>query len=305
MNSFLTDGELAKGTIVNVGRIAKFGSAGGAGGALSPAGNGQFKVWDDESQESAAAVAAGNTPESLSIFLYDNADKAIEKKDDRGFSDDVAAGGLIGKVILFIGFIGFLLVIARLAFLSLFSSDTNKIKRKVSSKVKEGDLKGALKFCKKNSNSASAVIAATLRNLDKDRDHVEDIISESILHESSRIDRFGAAILVIAAVSPLLGLLGTVTGMIGTFDIITEFGTGDPKLLSSGISEALVTTKFGLVVAIPLLLLGNVLSSWGTRIKRRSGAGCTAYDQYLQSIKSCRFSPASIPWPPILKWVVS
>jgi biopolymer transport protein ExbB len=72
---------------------------------------------------------------------------------------------------------------------------------------------------------------------------------------------------VIAAVSPLLGLLGTVTGMIGTFDIITEFGTGDPKLLSTGISEALVTTKFGLVVAIPLLLVGNLLSSWGLRTK--------------------------------------
>ena len=73
--------------------------------------------------------------------------------------------------------------------------------------------------------------------------------------------------MVIAAVSPLLGLLGTVTGMISTFDIITEYGTGDPKLLSSGISEALITTKYGLVVAIPLLLAGNLLSSWGTRTK--------------------------------------
>ena len=87
------------------------------------------------------------------------------------------------------------------------------------------------------------------------------------MNESSKIDRFGSVILVIAAVSPLLGLLGTVTGMIGTFDIITEFGTGDPKLLSSGISEALITTKYGLIVAIPLLLLGNVLSGWGLRTK--------------------------------------
>jgi biopolymer transport protein ExbB len=55
--------------------------------------------------------------------------------------------------------------------------------------------------------------------------------------------------------------------MISTFDIITEFGTGDPKLLSSGISEALLTTKFGLIVAIPLLLVGNLLSTWGRRIK--------------------------------------
>ena len=72
---------------------------------------------------------------------------------------------------------------------------------------------------------------------------------------------------VIAAVAPLLGLLGTVTGMISTFDIITEFGTGDPKLLSSGISIALVTTEVGLAVAIPALIFGNLLSGWAESIK--------------------------------------
>ncbi|MEM1082143.1 MAG: MotA/TolQ/ExbB proton channel family protein, partial [Pseudomonadota bacterium] len=81
------------------------------------------------------------------------------------------------------------------------------------------------------------------------------------------LNRFGAFILVIAAVSPLLGLLGTVTGMISTFDVITEFGTGDPKLLSGGISIALVTTELGLIVAIPMLLVGNLLSGWAEGIK--------------------------------------
>jgi len=110
-------------------------------------------------------------------------------------------------------------------------------------------------------------MSAAIRNLDRDREHLEDIVSESILHESSHLNRFGAFILVIAAVSPLLGLLGTVTGMISTFDVITEFGTGDPKLLSGGISIALVTTELGLIVAIPLLLLGNLLSGWAEGIK--------------------------------------
>ena len=73
--------------------------------------------------------------------------------------------------------------------------------------------------------------------------------------------------MMIAAVSPLLGLLGTVTGMIQTFDVITEFGTSDPKLLSGGISTALVTTELGLIVAIPCLLLGNLLGGWADRIK--------------------------------------
>lgn len=97
---------------------------------------------------------------------------------------------------------------------------------------------------------------------------MESVVHEAILRESGALDRFGSAILVIASVSPLLGLLGTVTGMIATFDVITEFGTGDPKLLSGGISIALVTTELGLIVAIPALLIGSVLSAWARSIKR-------------------------------------
>ncbi|HHE06027.1 MAG TPA: MotA/TolQ/ExbB proton channel family protein, partial [Epsilonproteobacteria bacterium] len=125
----------------------------------------------------------------------------------------------------------------------------------------------ALEKLKGYKGSTARVIKATLRNIKKDRAHIEDVVMENILNESTSIDRFGSFVLVIAAVAPLLGLLGTVTGMIATFDIITEFGTGDPKLLSGGISEALVTTMLGLVVAIPLLLLGNLLSGWAQSIK--------------------------------------
>jgi biopolymer transport protein ExbB len=81
------------------------------------------------------------------------------------------------------------------------------------------------------------------------------------------LERFGSTLAVFAAVAPLLGLLGTVTGMISTFDVITEYGTGDPKLLSGGISEALVTTELGLVVAIPTLLIGTLLSGRAEAIK--------------------------------------
>jgi len=134
--------------------------------------------------------------------------------------------------------------------------------------MKDG-LKGplVLAFSVEDPGSAARVVKAAVRNLDRDRAHLEDIISEAILYESGHLNRFGAIILVIAGVAPLLGLLGTVTGMITTFDIITEFGTGDPKLLSGGISIALVTTELGLAVAIPMLLLGNILSGWAESIK--------------------------------------
>jgi biopolymer transport protein ExbB len=203
----------------------------------------------------------------LDVLLFDDPGQAMEMQDEKSFREELEAGGLIAKIILGLGVLGAALVLLRVIYLLMFSSDTQKITAKVNQEMQSGNLDNALEICKSKMSSASRVVAATLRNLDRDRDHIEDVISESILYESSRIDRFGSLIVVIAAISPLLGLLGTVTGMISTFDIITEFGTGDPKLLSGGISEALLTTKFGLVVAIPLLLLGNMLSSWGNRTK--------------------------------------
>ncbi len=89
---------------------------------------------------------------------------------------------------------------------------------------------------------------------------VEQICMERVLEAQPRTQRFLTFIATTAAVSPLLGLLGTVTGMINTFQLITVFGTGDARNLSSGISEALVTTEFGLIVAIPALIMHALLS---------------------------------------------
>lgn len=262
---FDVSGKEVNGEVLNVGRIARFGLDAENGGVLAPSGNAKFKVWDTESSQSIQGVLGGES--NIPVFLFDNVDLAIEKQAEKGFSDDIKAGGLIGKIILAIGLVGLALVALRIIFLMMLGSDIQKNTVRVNQLVESDGIDAALKACKKNASSANRVISATLRNIKKERDHIEDIISEAILFESSKIDRFGSAILVIAAVSPLLGLLGTVTGMIGTFDIITEFGTGDPKLLSTGISEALVTTKFGLIVAIPLLLIGNMLSSWALRTK--------------------------------------
>lgn len=260
-------GEAVKGVIVTVGRISKFGVSDSASGVLAPAGEGKFKVWDGSTAKTAKLLNEDKRAGNIDVFLYDNPNVAMDRQDEKTISDDIEAGGLIGMIILGIGGVGLALLIARVMFLYQFSANVQSLTNSVNDAFTNKGLSAALEICKKHKNSASRVISSTLKNLNKERDHIEDIISESILHESSRIDRFGAMILVIAAVSPLLGLLGTVTGMISTFDIITEFGTGDPKLLSTGISEALITTKFGLVVAIPMLLIGNILSSWATRTK--------------------------------------
>jgi biopolymer transport protein ExbB len=86
-------------------------------------------------------------------------------------------------------------------------------------------------------------------------------LDEAIMRETSTLERLMWAVRVVSVVAPLMGLLGTVTGMIQTFQAITLFGTGDPKMMASGISEALVTTMLGLIVAIPLVLLHAVVSN--------------------------------------------
>jgi biopolymer transport protein ExbB len=86
---------------------------------------------------------------------------------------------------------------------------------------------------------------------------------EKMLVTKPRLERLMPMLALSAATAPLLGLLGTVTGMINTFNMITVFGTGDPKTLAGGISEALITTEFGLIVAVPSLLLHAFISRKG------------------------------------------
>ena len=264
---YLHDGSLARGDILRVGNVAAYGISPRGGGALAPAGGGRLKVWEPASLADAKAIQSGENPGTVSLFLYDNPDKAIEKKAGKTVGEVIESGGIIAWVIVFLGLAALLMILLRTWFLFRSSSRTDILVGHLAPLIKEGWRDEALSLCRRTSGATSRVLAATIRNLHEDRQQLEDRISEAILHETPYLDRFGSIILVFAAVAPLLGLLGTVTGMISTFDIITEFGTGDPKLLSGGISEALVTTELGLIVAIPTLLFGNLLTGWANRIK--------------------------------------
>ena len=265
---YLIDGSMVEGDIVKVGNISAYGISSKATGALAPAGNGMYKLWNVVgSSDDAKALYSGERQENIDIFVYENREKEVEYTKEKTYQDTLDGGGPIGYIILGLGVFGLLLLIMRVFLLFRSGSNVTLITDIVIHKVENGQGASALEAIKKFEGSTARVIKATLRNITKERAHIEDIVTENILNESSRIDRFGNFVLVLAAVAPLLGLLGTVTGMISTFDIITEHGTGDPKLLSGGISEALVTTMFGLIVAIPLLLVGNLLSGWAQNIK--------------------------------------
>ncbi|RLB94029.1 MAG: MotA/TolQ/Exb proton channel, partial [Deltaproteobacteria bacterium] len=104
------------------------------------------------------------------------------------------------------------------------------------------------------------ILLTALPFRNQSRQDMENALQEAILGEIPRIERFLSTLGMLAAIAPLLGLLGTVTGMINTFHVITYFGAGDPRMMSGGISEALVTTMLGLTVAIPIMLFHTLLS---------------------------------------------
>ena len=169
----------------------------------------------------------------------------------------VDQGGAIGYLILILGAVGVVIVIQR-GVANLLAR--RAIDSHVSSDAKS-DGKNALGRLQKVVDDMQG----------EDTESINIRLDEQLAEESSRLNRGLPTVAVLAAVSPLLGLLGTVTGMIETFQSITLFGTGDPKLMSGGISQALVTTQLGLAVAIPLVLFHSLLVGRANRIVERLG----------------------------------
>jgi biopolymer transport protein ExbB len=158
----------------------------------------------------------------------------------------VEQGGTVGYIILAVGAVGLIIAIWRFIVLGIEGA---KVKRQLKSKT-----------FKKN-NALGRVMRARDEYPDADTEALELHLTEAILGEVPKLGRFLQIIKVMSVVAPLMGLLGTVSGMINTFQAITLFGTGDPKLMAGGISTALVTTVLGLVVAIPMTLLYAMLNT--------------------------------------------
>jgi biopolymer transport protein ExbB len=158
----------------------------------------------------------------------------------------VEQGGAVGYVILAIGLIGLLIALERFITLFLIGS---KVSRQLKSTTASSD------------NPLGRVMLVQDNNPNADTETLELKLSESILKEVPVLTSRLTFIKIISVVAPLIGLLGTVTGMINTFQAITLFGTGDPKLMAGGISQALVTTVLGLVVAIPMVFISTLLNT--------------------------------------------
>ncbi|MEX2672282.1 MAG: MotA/TolQ/ExbB proton channel family protein [Phycisphaeraceae bacterium] len=144
--------------------------------------------------------------------------------------------------------------------LAFLGTPSEKRFRKLLDAVASRDKPLAVKRAKALRGPVGSMLAYGAEHLDEPRELIEEVMYENLLSTRLKLQRFLPFIAISAAAAPLLGLLGTVTGIMNTFALITVFGTGDVKTLSSGISEALITTEFGLIVAIPSLLLHAFLS---------------------------------------------
>jgi biopolymer transport protein ExbB len=177
------------------------------------------------------------------------------------------AGGAVGYVILLLGLVGLIVAFIRYNLIKSYSTFKSAEITELVERIQRGNIDGAKKLLYEQRTTPINQFVDLLLSCRHKTDEVyETIVVSEISKIQSRVSKYGPYLLVLAAVAPLLGLLGTVTGMIGTFDMITIHGTGNPKILSGGIKEALVTTQMGLIVAIPCILAGNYLSSQAFKV---------------------------------------
>ena len=222
------------------------------------------------SAEAAIAIPGRNYEKGLINFVT-NGDGTIpvdatlgkalkmEEGNDTLF-EHLAKGGSVGSVIIALGIACLIIGGFKVYEINEFKTPAQEKVQKVIQAIESGNQDEARSSAASIDGVGGDLLTAGVANASAKRSNLEEILYEKILTAQPALERFLPFMALTAAAAPLLGLLGTVTGMIKTFNLITIFGTGDAKSLSSGISEALVTTELGLVVAIPSLILHGLLS---------------------------------------------
>ncbi|MGB1557065.1 MAG: MotA/TolQ/ExbB proton channel family protein, partial [Oceanococcaceae bacterium] len=228
-------------------------------GAFTAVADGQFLVWQPDTQQlaelerqppgrfgSMASDLESAAPGEATGIALDPTRGALLSVLVRAPSlgERVQQGGLVGYVILAIGALGLLMALERLVSLGSVGKKMAAQRNAPAS----------------DDNPLGRVLLAYEKDPNADLETIESRLDEAIIKETPDLEKRLSALKIFAAVAPLLGLLGTVTGMIQTFQAITLFGTGDPKLMAGGISQALITTVLGLVVSIPLVMLHQWLA---------------------------------------------
>ena len=179
---------------------------------------------------------------------------------EESFIEHAAKGGPVMIPILALGLFALVVGLIKWIQLSKIRLATPRDLQIILDRVTAGNSDGAKEHAERIHGPVGELLKSAVEHARERKELIEEALYERMLKAKPKLEKLIPFVALGAATAPLLGLLGTVTGMINTFKMISIFGTGDPKTLSSGISEALVTTEFGLIVAIPCLLIHAFLS---------------------------------------------
>lgn len=251
------EGEVMEGEFVAAGPLAWFMSGPYAGPVIAEKGGSlpRFEAGMDSDYYalfSGAEVAIG-------MDLTGGKARAMEELDG-GVLDLVRKGGLWVWPIMALALLSLIFGLIKLWRFASYRTPGDAWVTAILAALRVGDREKAEQIAAQPRHPAAAVMSRLVEVAGSTADVVEETLYEQLMGVQQRVGSLLPVIAVTAATAPLLGLLGTVSGMIRTFNLITLFGSGDPKPLAGGISEALVTTLFGLVVAIPALILHAFLS---------------------------------------------
>lgn len=196
------------------------------------------------------------------------------------------AGGVVMLPILLAGVIGFYFLFASWLRIGgdFFRRDIHHVVKRM-----QMDLSGeneqcedvALKRLRKRSGFLSRELSYAMEIAQKNYDEFRDYMQVRMMKSMRYMEQGNHIIMVMAAAAPLLGLLGTVTGMVSTFEVITLYGNQNPVLMADGISEALISTQSGLLIAFPLTLLKQRLDERIESLKQEMELGATVIDNYF------------------------
>ena len=255
-------GRVQSGKVALIGPVASFADASGqTAGLLQQVMNKtEPSVADvDEAVASSSRTLATTGSGQLNLdATLGNAFKLSALKES--LYHKIAAGGWVMVPLLTMGLASILVALVKWFQFSRVRLATEKDLQTVLRHVEERQNEKALAHARGIRGYAGDLLATAVEHVDEKKEYIEEVLYEKMLAARTKLERGLAFLSLTATVGPLMGLLGTVMGMIATFKLISSFGSGDPKVLAAGISEALIATASGMVVAIPALLLHAFLS---------------------------------------------
>ena len=255
------DGTVRKGRFVQVGPLAYFAPEDGTAAGMAMGTEGHLpdvaSVPDDAARAVAAVAASGEGELPVDPTLGEAV--AVDRATD-SIRGHLEKGGIWVYPILAFAVVATLVAVVKTVQVFGVRHPKPMVVHTIVKHLRAGETEAAREVARRQPEPSRTMLTAAVEHAGESTEMVEEVMYECMLTTQPRLERFLNVIAVTAAAAPLLGLLGTVTGIIKTFRLMTVFGAGDPKPLISGISEALITTELGLILAIPALILHAMLA---------------------------------------------